>query len=468
VIAGGLPLKSKPARRKLPVLLLACAFCRVMGVFGMRRLLPLAPQRVKMKRHVRALYKIVFLIILVNIFLSWRGRKSSQISQRDFQIEPNAQFWLEAAAAQAASQQVDLCEDLLGMQFIKLWRSTQTPVCTETADLGACAVHPSKTGMACHVKDLIIEGAPFVGDGLIPGNDSHNSALHKRGFVPLGQPGSVKLGCSINTLPQWFRGASVQVPTSAAAKFCKHGQGCVVVSGPALIVTRLDPTNIYHHMEQYLNTFASLLVFNQSQGRNLQVFIADNFIVGPFIEDFKRLAGSPVQFLRSHKCTCFKRAFMATYSPSILTFSHPRCPSLIMLAAAHWHRNLYRDLAPSFDRSINHLRPGHGDMIGATETVRLNVVWITRHFFDRASIAGGSLSSWQQQRVMKLASETAIIIAIQQAVLEWNERTCSPQWVKWWQPKPPVSTKIAATSTNCIRSTVTFTLQVRQVQHAVL
>lgn len=408
-------------------------------------------------KTVRIMF-IVWLMIVVNILLSWRGRSSSIRLESEAIHAPN---WLETAAAHAARQKVEFSydHDLAGKQFIEQWRTTKRTVCTEsdTATFGTCSVHPSNTGMACAIQNLIIEGTSFVGNGLIPGNHSHNSALHQRAFVPLGTPGSVKLGCSINTLPQWYGHASIRVPVAAAEKLCTPGQGCTVVEGPALIVTRLDPTNIYHHMEQYINIVASLLVLEIAHA---QVFIADNFIVGPFIEDFKRLAGLPLQFLGSYKCVCFKHAFLATYSPSVFTLGRPRYPSLVVLASAHVHRHLYRDLAPSFDKSIqSNIRPVYGDMTGSTESVRLNVVWITRHFFDRASIAGGSLSSWQQQRVMSFTTEAAIISAIQQAVLDWNERTCSPQWVKWWQTKP-TSPNSTAESPTCTRSAVTFSLQV--------
>lgn len=161
------------------------------------------------------------------------------------------------------------------------------------------------------------------------------------------------------------------------------------------IITRLDPTNIYHHLEEYVTVFSSLAAIHDVMPQ--QVIIADNFIPGPFMDDFGRFSRLPQIWMRDLGRVCFKRAIIAAYSPaSLLSYlgvgTRHTCPSLIMLAAAHWHRHLYHTSAPAFDPSAS-LMPKHvqGDMVADTSSIRLNVVRVTQRFFERALSASGSL-----------------------------------------------------------------------------
>jgi hypothetical protein len=89
---------------------------------------------------------------------------------------------------------------------------------------------------------------------------------------------------------------------------------------------------------------------------------------------------------------------------------------------------------------------------------RLAVVFVSRSWFERSMMAGGGLTSWQQQRMVTPEKENTLTQAIQQAVYMWNLRACVPASFGWWQ-KPKRKLQSGA----CKQTNVTFDFQVAEL-----
>lgn len=172
---------------------------------------------------------------------------------------------------------------------------------------------------------------------------------------------------------------------------------------------------------------------------------------------------------------CFKQAILAHYaSPSAAFLGYEgvgqqhTCPSVLLSAVSHWLRWVFLgeatepELAVSPQAQIS-LRvrtrqtqstsPGHQ---------RLNVVFVSRSWFERAMLAGGGLNSWQKQRVLAPEQENMLTHALQEAVQRWNLVACVPPVFGWWQ-KPTQK----PVSQGCKKTNVTFDFLVSLVYSAV-
>lgn len=202
-----------------------------------------------------------------------------------------------------------------------------------------------------------------------------------------------------------------------------------------------------------------------------QVLLADHFVEGPYIEIWRRLSFpypvKPVSDMVSGQAaTCFQNAILAHYAlPNNAFLGYEGvgqefdCPSTLLMAVSHWLRYLLMDssVLPSLKplsepaalkraEQLLAVPPGHQ---------QLKVVFVSRSWFERGMLAGGGLTSWQQQRVMPPDTEHTVIKAIQDAVHQWNMQACVPPVFGWWQvpqAKPP--------SQGCKKTNVTFNFQV--------
>lgn len=146
--------------------------------------------------------------------------------------------------------------------------------------------------------------------------------------------------------------------------------------------------------------------------------------------------------------SCFRKAVLAHYATPSNAFlgyegvgQEYTCPSTLLLAVSHWLRYLFLNslVMPQQELLGNEqarLHASHVLNIPAGHQ-RLNVVFVSRSWFERSMMAGGGLTGWQQQRALAPEKENMLTQAIQQAVQKWNLLACVPPSFGWWQePKP--------------------------------
>lgn len=146
------------------------------------------------------------------------------------------------------------------------------------------------------------------------------------------------------------------------------------------------------------------------------------------------------------------------------------------MAFAHWQRYLFLEALPPAEQAelFNPALLAAASVPAAAATPppaataaankagsaaghrRLNVVWLSRTWFGRNMGAGGGLNSWQQQRQVPHETESQVVRALEQAVLDWNSRACAPPVFGWWQMPHDVPAQAGCTPTN-----VTFDFRVR-------
>lgn len=202
-----------------------------------------------------------------------------------------------------------------------------------------------------------------------------------------------------------------------------------------------------------------------------QVILADHFAEGPFIEIWKRLshprAVTTLSKLASQQpVACFERAILAHYaSPSSAFLGYEgvgqehTCPSILLMAVSHWLRFMFLDSLSSLvlepKNSATAIKRAQHILAVPAGQQQLSVVYVSRSWFERGMLAGGGLTSWQQQRLMSPEAESAIVTALQHEVHQWNLRACVPPMFGWWQT--PV---VKALPQGCKKTNVTFQFQV--------
>jgi hypothetical protein len=227
----------------------------------------------------------------------------------------------------------------------------------------------------------------------------------------------------------------------------------------------------------------------------VQVVIADHFEEGPFIELWQRLSNPHPVIALNHpslngRLACFTHSTFAHYVGPDKAFlgyegvgSEHTCPSTLLMAAAHWQRYLFKELLPvqerkeyeAFEHAVQqavHHDQLHTESIlptvpylHATGTTisssfdqphrRLNVLWLSRTWFSRSMKAGGGLTGWQASRDMSPQQEQNIVVALEKAVLDWNDKACAPPVFGWWQQPHKMAPQTGCTITN-----VTFDFRV--------
>jgi hypothetical protein len=215
----------------------------------------------------------------------------------------------------------------------------------------------------------------------------------------------------------------------------------------------------------------------------LQVVIADDRQAGYFTAVWRRLSWPhSLRILRQQPYpdnTCFTRAIIAPYAAhaqSLLTYKagsidEVLCESVVLQAVSRWLRHLFRDLLPPSHRhaaaaSSRHAKPrstpahsanvgdglsGDGSSASSTGPQQgpmflagnvfrdlaplepgptqsaaplelLYVVWLSRRRYEQQHNA--TLTDWQKARALSAQQQEDLVLALQRAVLQWNEQTC--------------------------------------------
>jgi hypothetical protein len=128
-------------------------------------------------------------------------------------------------------------------------------------------------GLACRARNLVVNATSFMGSRPPSGESRHES------YLPQGNPGSVQLQCRRPHSPRqtdalgsaadkrpgitdrqlqseqlpWFKSAVQQVEPAVLQARCSSSGG-EVISHPVMFVSRLDPTNPYHHTQVHGHT----------------------------------------------------------------------------------------------------------------------------------------------------------------------------------------------------------------------
>lgn len=368
------------------------------------------------------------------------------------------------------------CDEVQGKAWLAKYISAEAVLCgnkeeSPESSSVVCYGYPLKNrGLACVTTNMVLDTNSFMGSAVAFGQTDHQR------YLPAGNSNSVQLSCSISRdaafqnlvhdqLP-WFKQAKSVISAAQIQTSCLHA-----VQHPVMFVSRLDPTNPYHHTQTLVQTFLSLAVVAQNTTYDqLQVIIADHFAAGPFIEIWNRLSRPhPVVKLPSNKFaepTCFAKSIQAQYcSPgeSFLGLEgigvERTCPSLLLMAFAHWQRHLFQELLP-MPEQLEYQKLGglEAKLTGVQNSIlhrRLNVVWLSRQWFGKGMRAGGGLTGWQAQRQLAYDIEKKAILAMQEAVADWNNAACAPPVFGWWQQP-----KVVPPQQGCKQTNVSFDFHV--------
>lgn len=200
--------------------------------------------------------------------------------------------WLRYAAADAVHHGISIsedCEQVLGAGFVQRFAQSRGELCgAGTAGSAGsplsqvdCYAYPVRsTGMACQSKNAVLNISSFMGPYPPVGAGEH----HK--YLPVGATGSLQLDCRLlgpeddggHAFPSWktigvmgiekeqlpwFKSAPKQVNSQAIGEACQKTTGNVV-QHPVLFVSRLDPTNPYHHTQSIVQAFLNLLMLEDT------------------------------------------------------------------------------------------------------------------------------------------------------------------------------------------------------------
>eukprot|EP00798_Chlamydomonas_sp_ICE-L_P017575 gene17575-23900_t len=447
-------------------------------------------------------------------------------------LKYNARHWLELASADArangADANTELCSPRWGEKFLQEFKAGRFDICNATVDTPSpvsrveCYPYQYHYGTTCTSQNMIMTDSDMFMGSHPSGNnspiDDHKSYMSSGGF------GSVRMDCqtrltqadglaeqaemAVNSeqLP-WFKQAYRRASSVEVQEGCDGGLGTLVVPHPVLFLTRVDPTNPFHHMESLVHLLISLevgmsdsAVWGNTGPDAMQLVLADHFEEGPLMEVWRRISAPyPVLHLGRSRLpgpTCFKRSLHSHYvhpSWSITGFGaqvqQPTdCVSAIMLAASHWHRFLFLELLPEPDRLFyipKHLQQeaaaathaagvAQGELSALSELrpvksqipprpIQLYVLLASRWWFERALEAGGGLSPFQRDRAGNVtAKEVGATAALQEAVYEWNRLACVDPTYGWWQLEAGAPLPPRVAPRNCTRSKVSFALRVAE------
>ena len=369
----------------------------------------------------------------------------------------DTQFWLQYAQHDALRHGASMsqqCDGIQGSAWLAKYASSLSHVCGsgDSGSIAVCYAYPKENrGLTCWTKNMLLDAHAFLGKSVTSGQPDH----HK--FLPIGGAGSVRLSCNMSRLNgsqnlvydrlPWFKHAYTMTTNKEIQASCVDA-----IEYPVMFVSRLDPTNPYHHTQTLVQTFLSLAIVNAYKThsfKHLQVILADHFPLGPFIDLWNRISQPygvttlSSKFLKTP--TCFRESIQAHYCSPGDSFlglegigSEHACPSTVLMAIAHWQRYLYSELLPLEERlEYEHAVQNRTQNSTETHHRRLNVVWLSRQWFGKSMQAGGGLTGWQAQRQLPPSTENRIVSAMQQTVSDWNDAACAPAVFGWWQKKRP-------------------------------
>jgi hypothetical protein len=249
------------------------------------------------------------------------GAGSGELKPQD-DLRLDIGLWLEYAAADAAQEGTGVpesCQQAHGAAFLHRFRSSCGVLCGPGPSMPAhgqqqqqqvqetplsqveCCTYPvdSGEGLACRSRNIVLNTTAFMGSPPLEGESSH------AGYLPQGTPGSVQLQCRMPHLTSptataaaragdsdseaaaeaeaaaerravfmdrqlqrerlpWFKSALQQTEPSAIRDSCSSGDD--VISHPVMFVTRLDPTNPYHHTQVRVTLCSGLLLSTMLDG----------------------------------------------------------------------------------------------------------------------------------------------------------------------------------------------------------
>ncbi|GLI62329.1 hypothetical protein VaNZ11_004936 [Volvox africanus] len=346
------------------------------------------------------------------------------------------QRWLDAARAELTKNGTipldSNCEDQFGMGYLEKWRAAKKDVCTSGSSTYTCYEHPpgdngnNVGSMFCTATNVVLDSDDFLGDVITkPGTR-----------YPTPKKGSAKVACTLrDPLPwsrdetadqhtdRWLYGALKAVPEAEIVDVCSNPRR--TVSYPVYFVTRMDPTNAYHHFEEVNNLFAALWIFPHKEllQQGITIVTFDGAPLGFFLELWRRVAYPyRIRFLRQRSYppgTCFQNVLIASM-PHRSFYTHfwpgrtTKCRSLFFTAVVNWAHALMSDVRPE-----SYIWPD-GQHRQNDDTVVGRVTWVSRRNFETAN--QHKFTSWQSQRMV--GNDDHIINTLASAVMQWNGRSC--------------------------------------------
>ncbi|KAG2485951.1 hypothetical protein HYH03_015395 [Edaphochlamys debaryana] len=347
----------------------------------------------------------------------------------------NVQRWFDDAMAeitQNGTTPVDRnCDDKFGQGYINRWKASRKDVCTGGKSTFTCYEHPphdhgSNIGsLFCTATNLVLaKTEDFLGD-----------VLTKGARYPTPKKGSAQVACKLNVpwsrdqvadqhSDRWLHDALDEVPEAQLDAACSDPAR--TVDYPVYFVTRMDPTNAFHHFEEVVNFFSALLMYDDKEllkKQGITIVAFDGAPKGFFLELWRRIAYPyRIRFLRERpypENTCFKQVLIAAMPHrSLYTHFWPGqrtgCRSAVMTGVITWAQELMSDARPeAYSWPDGQHRQNEATVVG-------RVTWVSRKHFETAN--RHSFTSWQAQRV--IGNEDALVPRLAAAVQEWNSRSC--------------------------------------------
>lgn len=202
-------------------------------------------------------------------------------THNEFRLD--AGLCLRYAAADAAREGMEVsgsCKHTHGAEFIHRFRSSCNMLCgadvakppQQSSSQVDCCLYPvdGGRGLACRARNIVVNTTAFMGSRPPSGESRHES------YLPQGIAGSVRLQCRMPHSPHqtdplgaaaaastgpgftdrqlqseqlpWFKSAVRQMEPAVLQAQCSSSRG-EVISHLVMFVSRLDPTNPYHHTQ---------------------------------------------------------------------------------------------------------------------------------------------------------------------------------------------------------------------------
>ncbi|GLC42072.1 hypothetical protein PLESTM_001282900 [Pleodorina starrii] len=318
------------------------------------------------------------------------------------------------------------------MGYLQRWRDAKKDVCTSGKSTFSCYEHPPANNgqnvgsLFCTATNLILNSNDFLGEVLTqPGTR-----------YPTPKKGSAKVACALRQpLPwargeledshtdRWLYGALEAAPEPEVMDACSDPRR--TVSYPVYFVTRMDPTNAFHHFEEVNNLFAALWMYPHKEllQQGITIVAFDGAPAGFFLELWRRIAYPyRIRFLRNRPYppgTCFKNVLIASM-PHRSFYTHfwpgrtTDCRSLFFSGVMQWVHALMADIRPeSYTWPDGQHRQNDDTVVG-------RVTWVSRRHFETAN--KHTFTGWQTQRMV--GNDEDIIAALSSAVMSWNARSC--------------------------------------------
>mmetsp|Transcript_10615 Transcript_10615/g.22810 ORF Transcript_10615/g.22810 Transcript_10615/m.22810 type:complete len:703 (+) Transcript_10615:83-2191(+) len=345
----------------------------------------------------------------------------------------NATIELEGAGVKLVND----CASMFGVGFVENWRSEKHNICKVQSEAAKGA--DPQTQLLSFLNDahgkkmMIMESLNVVYD-----SKAYSQQVDDLGN-PKPSPGALKASCGLNPDakpwsggftqglgPREVRQALMDNQGPAVAEACGPGAKHVV-DHPVLLLHRYDTTNAYHNLEDVVTVFLTLAVLDSPAVRQkgVQVIITDGKPLGFYPEIWQRLSYPyPLRMMRADALppgTCLRHVIHPPYGGASL-FSYTgvgtqsSCRSPLVVGLSHWLRGLFPDITAAqrdFQVSLQ-------TQSGSSRITTRSIIWISRRNYE--GVASKHWTGWQRTRMY--GNENDIILALQKAVLSWNDGAC--------------------------------------------